>query len=75
MTETPGNRRHSDERAALARDQQGTPDRVGEVDVFAGHEPDGIAMTGEEDPFAEVDTDGFADIVAEFAATEKRRHP
>lgn len=73
MDESRGDGRHFDERAALARDRQETPDRIGRVDVFAGREPDGIPMTGEEDPLAEVDTDGFADIIAEFAATEKRR--
>src|SRR5687767_5457129 len=59
MNEAPGNPRHRDERAVFAGDQQGTPDRLGRIDVFSGSESDGIAMTGEEDPLAEVDTDGF----------------
>lgn len=71
MSETPGNERQPDERLALARDKQRSPEREGRVDVFAGPEPDGIPMTGEEDPLAEVDTDDFPDIVAEFAATER----
>lgn len=71
MGKTSGNPREPAERQAFVRDRQETPSRIGTVDVFAGGEPDGIAMTGEEDPFAEVDTDGFADIVAEFAASEK----
>lgn len=73
MNEAPGNPRHLDERAAFARGKQDTPNRLGKVAVFSGSESDGIAMTGEEDPLAEVDTDGFADIIDEFTATEKQQ--
>lgn len=72
MNETPGNGRTADERDALARDQQTPPSREGRVDALAGPEPDDIPMTGEEDPLAEVDTGDFAEVVAEFAASERR---
>ncbi|MBO9622481.1 MAG: hypothetical protein J7500_07195 [Sphingomonas sp.] len=75
MRETPGNERKQDERETLARDRQQPPEKEGRVDALAGREPDGIPMTGEEDPFAEVDTDGFTDIVAEFAASEREPKP
>lgn len=71
MNETPGNDT-ADERDALARDRQTPPSREARVDALAGSEPDDIPMTGEEDPLAEVDTGDFAEVVAEFAASERR---
>lgn len=50
--------------------RQGRPPRDGQVDVFAGPEPDGIPMTGEEDPLAEVDDGSFGETVAAFAKSE-----
>ena len=71
MNETQGNGRDPLERSVLACDKQNAPPREGRVDALAGSEPDGIPITGEEDPFAEVDSGDFAEVVAEFAATEK----
>lgn len=53
-------------------DRQTEPPRDGKPDFLAGHQPDGIPMTGEEDPLCEVDDPGFAESVAAFAASERR---
>ena len=52
-------------------DRQTSPPRHGAPDFLAGPQPDGIAMTGEEDPFAEVDDPDFAASVAAFVASER----
>jgi hypothetical protein len=59
MTSNPERDRTETERHAHAVDAQGAPPREGRVDALAGDEPDGIPMTGEEDPFVEVE--GFRD--------------
>ena len=56
----------------MARNRQGPPPRDGEADFLAGPDPDGIQMTGEEDPLAEVDHHAFATIAAEVVASERR---
>jgi len=60
-----------DEKRSGAADPQAAPPRKGQVDSLAGPMPDGIPMTGEEDPLAEVDDAVFAPVVAEFVASER----
>lgn len=56
----------------MAPDRRGPPPRDGKSDFLARLDPDGIPMTGEEDPLAEVDHLTFAPIAAEFVASERR---
>ena len=60
-----------DKKKSGAADPQAAPPRKGQVDSLAGPMPDGIPMTGEEDPLAEVDDAVFAPVVAEFVASER----
>ncbi|WP_139810144.1 hypothetical protein [Sphingomonas azotifigens] len=55
MTINPTRDRTETERHAHAVDAQGAPPRDGRVDALAGEDPDGIPMTGEEDPFVETE--------------------
>jgi len=58
--------------AGKEEDRQGPPPRDGEVDALAGRQPDGIPMTGEEDPLAEVSEGDFSAVVAAFAKSEQQ---
>lgn len=55
MTTNPTRDRTETERHAHAVDAQSAPPRDGRVDALAGEDPDGIPMTGEEDPFVEAE--------------------
>ncbi|SFK33646.1 hypothetical protein SAMN03159338_3923 [Sphingomonas sp. NFR04] len=55
MTTNPTRDRTETERHAHEVDAQGAPPRDGRLDALAGDDPDGIPMTGEEDPCVEVE--------------------
>ncbi|OAN66202.1 hypothetical protein [Sphingomonas sp. TDK1] len=55
MTTNPMRDRTETERHAHQVDAQGAPPRDGRVDALAGKDPDGIPMTGEEDPYVEAE--------------------
>lgn len=55
MTTNPMRDRTEAERHAHEVDAQGAPPRDGRVDALAGEDPDGIPMTGEEDPYVEAE--------------------
>lgn len=59
MTTTPPSDRTDVERHAHEVDAQHRLPREGRVDALAGSDADGIPLTGEEDPFVEVE--GFRD--------------
>lgn len=68
MTANPPRERTEAERRAHAVDTQQPLPREGRVDALAGVDPDGIPMTGEEDPFVEVE--GFSTPAAAAADTD-----
>lgn len=59
MTANPPRDRTETERRAHTVDAQHRLPREGRVDALAGTDADGIPLTGEEDPFVEVE--GFRD--------------
>lgn len=69
MTENPSHERKDDEQRTHAVDAQQPLPREGRVDALAGPQPDGIPMTGEEDPLVEVEQ--FSDAVRCFSASER----
>ncbi|WP_333573355.1 hypothetical protein [Sphingomonas sp.] len=71
MTTNPTRDRTEAERHAHEIDAQGAPPRDGRLDALAGEDPDGIPMTGEEDPF--VETEQLAE--GDDAQAEPEAHP
>lgn len=55
MTTNPTRDRTETERHAHQVDAQAPPPRDGRVDALAGEDPNGIPMTGEEDPCVETE--------------------
>lgn len=74
MTANPPRDRTDAERRAHAVDAQQRLPREGRVDALAGTDADGIPLTGEEDPFVEVES--FRDAcVAVDPDGEAQAHP
>lgn len=73
MTSNPERDRTETEQHAHEVDAQGAPPREGRVDALAGDDPDGIPMTGEEDPYVEVEQ--LATDADKDAEAEPQAHP
>lgn len=74
MTANPPRDRTETERHAHVVDAQHRLPREGQIDALAGTDADGIPLTGEEDPFVEVE--GFRDAcTAVDPEGEAEAHP
>lgn len=74
MTATSPSDRTETERRAHQVDAQHRLPREGQVDALAGTDVDGIPLTGEEDPFVEVE--GFRDACPSAdPESEAEAHP
>lgn len=73
MTANPPNDRTATERHAHEVDAQHPLPREGRVDALAGTDADGIPLTGEEDPFVEVES--FRDACPTNPEGEAEAHP
>ncbi|PVX27944.1 hypothetical protein [Sphingomonas pokkalii] len=71
MTATPDPGQDAPEGPAPAAETRQPLPREGRVDALAGPQPDGIPMTGEEDPLVEVEQ--FSEAVRRFSESERDR--